>query len=256
MFNKKTKRKISFLISIIFFVVIFSIYGVEVQALNSNPIVGKNKAGQCVDASGAPVDVNNNKIVGSDGIGRPVDSMCCIVTYTKTPLPQQKIVPNGPGVIVGSDGNGRPVDKDGNLVDFTGHMTEVEKFTSPVAPTSSRLTSYTPLEPGAFTSIMGGSNKEIQLSSIGTFLGQLFNYLIAIAGVLALVMIIWGGIEYMTTESFMGKGNAKKRIWDALLGLGIALVSWLILYTINPCLVQFNGGGDCKNSNTFISRTK
>ena len=113
--------------------------------------------------------------------------------------------------------------------------------------------SYTPLEPGAFRSITGSDT--VSFSNLSAFFGQIFNYGIAVAGVLAVVMIIWGGIEYMTTESWGGKSDAKKKIEDALIGLGLALVSWLILYTINPCLVQFNGGDKCKTVNTFITPT-
>src|SRR5689334_12127314 len=64
---------------------------------------------------------------------------------------------------------------------------------------------------------------------------------IAIAVVAALTFIIWGGIEYMTTDSWSGKNDGKTKIQDALYGLGLALVSWLLLYTINPTLVSFSG---------------
>jgi len=104
--------------------------------------------------------------------------------------------------------------------------------------------SYTPLEPGAFTSITNSTSGAIDFNNLGAFFGQIFNYGIAVAGVLAVVMIIWGGIEYMTTDSWTGKDDGKKRIQDALVGLGLALVSWLVLYTINPCLVNF---GSCNN---------
>lgn len=53
-------------------------------------------------------------------------------------------------------------------------------------------------------------------------------------------MIIWGGVLYMTTDSWMGKDEGKTKILSALEGLGIALISWLILYTINPALVDFS----------------
>lgn len=125
--------------------------------------------------------------------------------------------------------------------------------TSPNIPVTSKLSTYTPLTPGAFQSITNTDSSKINLSSIGIFLGQLFNYLIAIAAALALIMVIAGGIEYMTTDSWTGKENGKKRIKDALEGLAIALVSWLILYTINPCLVYYTATNGCTYSNTFIN---
>ena len=87
-----------------------------------------------------------------------------------------------------------------------------------------------------------------------TLLGYVFNFGLAIAVVLALVMIIWGGIEYMTTDSWEGKNDGKTRIQNALYGLGLALASYLILYTINPCLVQFvPTPGGCTSTNTFLN---
>ena len=53
-------------------------------------------------------------------------------------------------------------------------------------------------------------------------------------------MIIWGGIQYITSELPGVKGEGKKRISDAILGLLVALGAWLLLYTINPSLINTN----------------
>lgn len=76
--------------------------------------------------------------------------------------------------------------------------------------------------------------------NLGDFLSQVFNFGIAIAVALSVVMITLGGIQYMTTDSWNKKEEGKERIRNALYGLGLALVSWLILYTINPNLVDFS----------------
>jgi hypothetical protein len=44
----------------------------------------------------------------------------------------------------------------------------------------------------------------------------------------------------MTTESISGKSGAKERIKNAIIGLLIALLIWIILNTINPNLLKFN----------------
>jgi hypothetical protein len=62
--------------------------------------------------------------------------------------------------------------------------------------------------------------------------------MIALAVLAAVVMCIVGGFEYMLTESVTTKLNAKATIENAILGLAGALGSWLILYTINPNLVN------------------
>ncbi len=62
---------------------------------------------------------------------------------------------------------------------------------------------------------------------------------IGIAIVLAVLMIVIGGIQYMASDAFTAKEDAKEKITMALLGLLIALGGYLILYTINPKLVTF-----------------
>ncbi len=104
---------------------------------------------------------------------------------------------------------------------------------------------YKLLEPNAFPGISS-------TASLSDFLAQIFNFGIAIAVVLALIMIIWGGIEYMTADSWFKKNGGKAKVTDALLGLGLALISYLILYTINPCLVNFKAGNGCETSNSFL----
>ena len=81
----------------------------------------------------------------------------------------------------------------------------------------------------------------IDSSSLPSLLGTVFNLGIAVAVVLALIMIILGGIEYMTTDAWTKKEEGRQRITDALLGLGLALVCWLLLDIINPTLVTFCG---------------
>jgi len=95
---------------------------------------------------------------------------------------------------------------------------------------------YTPLEPGFF----GDMGYAASTPNLKAFLGLVFSFGIAIAAALAVVMIAWGGIQYMTTDSWSGKEDGKGKIENALYGLGLALISWLILYTINPTLVTFN----------------
>ena len=107
---------------------------------------------------------------------------------------------------------------------------------------------YIRLEPSAFPALTTSSS-----GALADFLGQVFNFGIAAAVVLALIMIIWGGIIKMTTDSWEGNSEANEKITNALYGLGLALGSWLILFTINPCLVDFTGTQGCATRNTFLS---
>jgi hypothetical protein len=77
-------------------------------------------------------------------------------------------------------------------------------------------------------------------ASLSSYIPGLFNLMIGVAAVIAVAYIIWGGIEYITTDSWNGKQDGKNRIWNAVIGLVIVITSYLILYTINPKLLELN----------------
>lgn len=88
---------------------------------------------------------------------------------------------------------------------------------------------------------VGGSNSSGPAESTPSpevYLKGIIQLLIAVAGVLAVIMITIGGIQYMTTDVVDYKTQAKDKIQSAIYGLILAIVSWLILYTINPELVS------------------
>ena len=105
-------------------------------------------------------------------------------------------------------------------------------------PLSVLALDYVPLAPlPGTTETVGG--KEV-VANAGNYIKGAFNLAIGIAAALAIIMIIIGGIQYMGSESLGGKSAGRKRINDAVLGLLLALGSYLILFTINPSLVDFN----------------
>ena len=72
---------------------------------------------------------------------------------------------------------------------------------------------------------------------IGAYLQSLYTFGVSAAAGLAVIMVIWGGIEYITSASGEGKGGGKEKITSAILGLLLALGSYIILNTINPELL-------------------
>ena len=75
---------------------------------------------------------------------------------------------------------------------------------------------------------------------IGEFIQYIYRYGITIASVLALIVIIFSGFEYITGGLSPERMNsAKKRITGAIVGLVIALISFALLTRINPALVNF-----------------
>lgn len=66
----------------------------------------------------------------------------------------------------------------------------------------------------------------------------MFNILLSIGAMIAVVSLVFAGITYIISEVVGRKAAAKRRITASFIGLGLLLTSWLILYTINPNLVQ------------------
>ena len=64
-----------------------------------------------------------------------------------------------------------------------------------------------------------------------------YYFIIGVAGLAAFVMLVTGGVKYLTSAgSPSAISDAKDQIKSALLGLLIILMSWLILQVINPDL--------------------
>lgn len=74
-------------------------------------------------------------------------------------------------------------------------------------------------------------------ANLGDLLARIYYFLLSLVGISALVMFVWGGIEYMLAGD-KDPGKAKERMKNAVYGLVLALTSYLILYTINPDLVS------------------
>lgn len=73
---------------------------------------------------------------------------------------------------------------------------------------------------------------------LGDYINFLFKIALGVLMVLAVIMIIIAGVQYMTEESIYGKSNARSRITNAVTGLLLALGIFIILNTINPRLVE------------------
>lgn len=76
-----------------------------------------------------------------------------------------------------------------------------------------------------------------QITSLSDYLIALFWLILGSAVVLAVVMIVVGGIEYMLAGLPSSKQKGKDRITGAVMGLLLALSSYLILRAVNPQLL-------------------
>jgi len=76
-------------------------------------------------------------------------------------------------------------------------------------------------------------------------IGKYFNIMVEIAiglcAVLAVIMLVIGGIQYMGDESIFGKTKGKEQMIQAIFGLLIAVGSYALLNTISPDLLGAKG---------------
>lgn len=95
--------------------------------------------------------------------------------------------------------------------------------------------------PGVAIGGIGGSvEKGLSIPFVGQYLAGIYAYVMGIAGTLAVVMMVIGGIKYLTAGGNNSQTtSAKDTIRNALLGLVLVMGTHLILRTINPALVQF-----------------
>jgi uncharacterized membrane protein YgcG len=75
--------------------------------------------------------------------------------------------------------------------------------------------------------------------SLSEYIAVIFKIGLGLAGVFAVLMIVIAGIEYIGGASKPStREDARKKIWNAIWGLIIALIAWLLLNAINPNLLK------------------
>jgi len=91
---------------------------------------------------------------------------------------------------------------------------------------------YVPLSP------LPGDGGVIDTTDPASYFARMFAIFVGLAAVIAVIMLVICGFQYMTSDAISSKESAKKRCWAAILGLGLILISWIILNTINPNLLK------------------
>src|SRR3989339_61451 len=86
-----------------------------------------------------------------------------------------------------------------------------------------------------------GEERYFYLPYIGEYVSALYNYVLGIVGILAVVVIIFAGGIWLTAGGSPERiKTAQEYIFGAVTGVVLAFGSYLILYTINPDLVRFD----------------
>ena len=80
--------------------------------------------------------------------------------------------------------------------------------------------------------------------NLSQYIIGLYNFLLSIVGIVAVMMLIIGGMKYITAAGNASIiGDAKDTITNALFGLLLALLSWVIVSTINPDVLYIKNPG-------------
>lgn len=94
---------------------------------------------------------------------------------------------------------------------------------------------YPSPEPYSLNITLGGIT---EVQDLGDYTNALYNWMLYAGVIVATVMIMIGGVEWMIGAGRERVDSAKKRITGAIIGLVLLLAAYTILATVNPQLVQ------------------
>lgn len=90
------------------------------------------------------------------------------------------------------------------------------------------------------TESSGCDNEVVDIPYIGEYFSAIYGYLVSIAGIVAGIIIVIAGFQWLIAAGNAAKiSEAKKRIANAVVGLILALGSYTVLFLVNPDLVTF-----------------
>jgi|GEM_PF-3617081 len=78
------------------------------------------------------------------------------------------------------------------------------------------------------------------------YVNQFFRLSVIIGAILAVIMLVYGGFEYMTGVKAGDKKSGLDRVRGAIIGLVLLLSVYLLLYVINPCILRITAFTDAK----------
>jgi hypothetical protein len=83
------------------------------------------------------------------------------------------------------------------------------------------------------------ADEKAAAQSLAAYIARFYQFALALAGMLAFGMIIFGAIQYTVSAGNVARqSDARDRIFQALWGVALLLGAYLILHTIDPKLVS------------------
>ncbi|MFH1315720.1 MAG: pilin, partial [Candidatus Uhrbacteria bacterium] len=97
---------------------------------------------------------------------------------------------------------------------------------------------YPDPEPMPLEILIGAPGQEVaQVNDLAEYVAAWYQWLLYAGVIIAVVMIMIGGVQYMVGKGMGSIDSAKKRIQSAIIGLVILFGAYVILATVNPQLV-------------------
>ncbi len=82
----------------------------------------------------------------------------------------------------------------------------------------------------------GAANiKPAGTGTVGSFeelAGKVINFILSLLGIIAVILVLISGFQWMTAESEDKVKEARKRLFNSIIGLAIVALSWVIAYAI------------------------
>lgn len=80
----------------------------------------------------------------------------------------------------------------------------------------------------------------IQETNLEKYIPGIFNLAIGFSAAFAVLNLVWGGFQYLSTDAIQKKSEGRGRLVHSIQGLVLVIAAWLILNTINPNLLDIN----------------
>ncbi len=166
------------------------------------------------------------KVVSSDcyDLCRAADSTVNVCAFDTTQLPSMNPLCFAPG-------------KDGKDGSCEGQGGELDTKFQPPECLPGWYYCY-PATAGEKTTLQVQVGNLTSTNDYGEYINTAYTWLVGIAGFIAIVFIMIGGLQYAVAAGHGDTANAKKRIKNAVVGLVLLFSTWLILHTVNPNLLN------------------
>lgn len=83
-------------------------------------------------------------------------------------------------------------------------------------------------------------SRYVDIPFLAEYIKGVFNYALGLLAMIAIIMIMIGGVKYIMARGGGGVGEAKKMIGNAVFGLILGLLSFVILNTVSPSLTNLS----------------